>query len=829
MSVLVRPDASDPTHLLPHLVAVAVAETLRSEHSVRASLQWPNDVYLEERKLGGILCEGSYSGESPSAVVAGIGVNVAQSPASLPDEVRARAAFLPDSVSLDRLALSILCRLESWWRRRDGAAIVERWRELADGERGRRVRVHPSEGAPYEAETEGIQSDGALSVRLADGERRALYADEVEYLRAESLAEESYYGAIESHFVERRGGPLFITPAEWALIQRWEQDEVPLDVVRAGIDQVFDRPRTARRPPEADLLPPDGRRAPPAASRSDPGRTAGTGRGGGERRARAPARSRRSPLGALASHGRGTLTSGRRREVSFRDRIRAGSPGRGPARRGRARRGARGPGVHRAGGRRLARAVPGAHARRSLRLRPAERLSASPATRYRAATAQPVRPMTTRAPSPVVRIEKIVAGGDGLARHEGRVLFVPGTAPGERHRIEIVEQKKDYGRARTVSCLEPSPDRREPPCPFHAACGGCALMHLEPEAQLEAKRAVLEDSLTRLASGVFRESGPPPVRVVASPETGYRSRARFHVREASGRVRVGFHPRRASRVVDVDACLLASPRVNEVYARVRDALIERRELGRVVASVELQESLDGSGRVTGRSSSDPGMDGDDSTTRPGSDGSGVRGSTESRSSAPGGRRRAPPATVSRDTVWAATGTSRAAGASSRSTASSSSSSSTACSPSTTCPAPWTSTAGSACSPCRWPSAPRRLSASSRRAPPMTTPSATSGVRAPRGCASSRRRGPVRRRVRLRGLGPRRRRPPAGRASRADAAGARPLSRPRDPLRVLRPAGTGPRSLRAVRCGVRGHRAHAVRLLSEYSPLRDRGGAPARPT
>lgn len=208
--------------------------------------------------------------------------------------------------------------------------------------------------------------------------------------------------------------------------------------------------------------------------------------------------------------------------------------------------------------------------------------------------------MTTGARSPVVRIEKLVAGGDGLARHEGRVLFVPGTAPGERHRVEIVQQKKDYGRARSLSCVEPSPDRREPPCPFHSTCGGCALMHLAPEAQRRTKRAILEDCLARIASSVVREAGLPPVRVVASPETGYRSRARFHVREAAGRVRVGFHPRRASQVVDVDACLLASGRVGEVYARVRDALVESPAVGRAVATVELQESGDGSGRVTGR-------------------------------------------------------------------------------------------------------------------------------------------------------------------------------------------------------------------------------------
>jgi len=60
-------------------------------------------------------------------------------------------------------------------------------------------------------------------------------------------SEESYYGAVESHFVLRRGSPLFITPSEWALVSRWEEQGIPLHVVMDGIDRVFERPRTSAR------------------------------------------------------------------------------------------------------------------------------------------------------------------------------------------------------------------------------------------------------------------------------------------------------------------------------------------------------------------------------------------------------------------------------------------------------------------------------------------------------------------------------------------------------------------------------------------------------
>ena len=73
-----------------------------------------------------------------------------------------------------------------------------------------------------------------------------------------------------------------------------------------------------------------------------------------------------------------------------------------------------------------------------------------------------------------VKIEKIVAGGDGLARHEGRVVFVPETSPGERHRVEIVQEKKGYLRAKSVACLESSVSRREAPCPYYGRCAAAA-------------------------------------------------------------------------------------------------------------------------------------------------------------------------------------------------------------------------------------------------------------------------------------------------------------------------------------------------------------------
>ena len=78
-----------------------------------------------------------------------------------------------------------------------------------------------------------------------------------------------------------------------------------------------------------------------------------------------------------------------------------------------------------------------------------------------------------------VAIEKLVTGGDGLARHEGQAVFVPLTAPGDRVRVAVKERRKGFVRATVDEILEPGPGRQDPPCPHYGQCGGCDLQHLD--------------------------------------------------------------------------------------------------------------------------------------------------------------------------------------------------------------------------------------------------------------------------------------------------------------------------------------------------------------
>ena len=156
-------------------------------------------------------------------------------------------------------------------------------------------------------------------------------------------------------------------------------------------------------------------------------------------------------------------------------------------------------------------------------------------------------------------IEKLVPGGEGLARHQGKVIFVPGALPGEQVRARLVESRKDYARAEVEAVLRPSPDRIAPPCPLAGRCGGCDWQHLSHEAQLRHKASLVADALRRLGGlewpGLDIESGSP---------WRYRNRARLH---PAGGGRLGFKARGSSAVIAADACPVADPALEALLAR----------------------------------------------------------------------------------------------------------------------------------------------------------------------------------------------------------------------------------------------------------------------
>jgi len=163
----------------------------------------------------------------------------------------------------------------------------------------------------------------------------------------------------------------------------------------------------------------------------------------------------------------------------------------------------------------------------------------------------------------LVKIEKLVYGGGGLTRVEGKVEFIPYSLPEE----EWLDGK----------LIHPSADRIEPRCSYFTDCGGCHYQQMEHSAQLIAKKAILEESLTRLG-----RIQPPVIETVSGPEWGYRNRSQLHV---SGQ-RIGFHASGSNRLVDINECVISSPAIQSAITALRDMSRDRR-FPRFLKSVEL--------------------------------------------------------------------------------------------------------------------------------------------------------------------------------------------------------------------------------------------------
>jgi len=154
--------------------------------------------------------------------------------------------------------------------------------------------------------------------------------------------------------------------------------------------------------------------------------------------------------------------------------------------------------------------------------------------------------------------------GHGVARLDGKAVFVPDTLPGERVRLRRVRRHRNFDEAVLESVLEPSPMRVQPECPHFGTCGGCALQHVASASQLEFKEAQLLENLARLG-GVEPERRLEPL---TGPAWGYRRRARLGIKHVprKGRVLVGFRERSAPYVADLQSCRVLAPPA--------DALIE---------------------------------------------------------------------------------------------------------------------------------------------------------------------------------------------------------------------------------------------------------------
>jgi 23S rRNA (uracil1939-C5)-methyltransferase len=158
--------------------------------------------------------------------------------------------------------------------------------------------------------------------------------------------------------------------------------------------------------------------------------------------------------------------------------------------------------------------------------------------------------------------------GEGIGRINDFAVFVPGAILEERVRIKIIEVKKNFARGRLEEVVSSSPYRTEPPCPVYHFCGGCHLQHIAYEKQLEMKKEIVENALSRIGNQ----------NIKALPTIGmkdpwrYRNKGYFQVNQEKGRVRLGFYKTGSYNFIPASGCILFSLQINRLVSYLEEQL-----------------------------------------------------------------------------------------------------------------------------------------------------------------------------------------------------------------------------------------------------------------
>lgn len=176
-------------------------------------------------------------------------------------------------------------------------------------------------------------------------------------------------------------------------------------------------------------------------------------------------------------------------------------------------------------------------------------------------------------------IESVDYEGKGVARLDGKTVFIDGALAGEEVLAEITKRKPSFDKARIIEIITPSQDRVEPECPNFGMCGGCSLQHISFDAQIQIKQQVLIDNLKHIGKVEAGEILPP----IEGKSWGYRHRARLSARFVikKGGALVGFREKASSYVADMLECKILPEYVSGLIPSLRE----------LVASLSIRERI----------------------------------------------------------------------------------------------------------------------------------------------------------------------------------------------------------------------------------------------
>ena len=167
----------------------------------------------------------------------------------------------------------------------------------------------------------------------------------------------------------------------------------------------------------------------------------------------------------------------------------------------------------------------------------------------------------------IVKIESLGYEGEGVAKIDRYPIFIPGALKGETVRIEIIKAKKKYAFGKLLEIIEKSNERQEPKCINYEKCGGCTLMHLSYEGQLDFKFDRVKDCIKKIA-GLDEKIVKYPLGM----ENGYRYRNKviFSVGLVEDKLSIGFFSEKTHEIINMDTCLLQDEEADKIIKVIRN-------------------------------------------------------------------------------------------------------------------------------------------------------------------------------------------------------------------------------------------------------------------